>query len=231
MAAQNWQQLLGGVVPGFNAAFNAVQPHVANWFGGNQAAAGPASVTPPGGQTPGQPNLDPMQAGFMFGLGAGGGPGYGNPYGGMQGMDWKGLSQFLGDQQMRSMHPAVAAQLGAFQNFGPAMQGAMSQMGDQLQRNAAAQSAATNRDLQAQLLRENRHDQNQKWTMVYDALLKPQEYDYTDSSGNRQMRNESPLLKMFSQLLGGNRQQSQFSSQTNLGTAGTGGVGVPITFG
>lgn len=196
---------------------------------GPAAAAQPASVTPPGGQTPGQPNPDPAQSAFLAGMYAGGGPGYQNPFSGMQGMDWKGFSQFLGDQQMRSMHPAVAAQLGAFQNFGPAMQGAMSQMGDLLQRNAAAQSAATNRDLQAQLLRENRHDQNQKWTMVFDALLKPQAYDYQDANNNRQERMESPLLRIMSQLLTPNRSQSQFTSQTNLGTAG--GTGVPINFG
>jgi hypothetical protein len=118
-----------------------------------------------------------------------------------------------------------------------AMQGALGQMAGINSANAANSAAAQQRDMQAQLLREGRHDQNQKWTMLYDALLKPQMFTTMNPFGQVDNREMSPLVHALMQMA----QPQSYGSVGQYGASGYGGgfggfstpnaFGIPTVYG
>ena len=164
--------------PRFRAWLNTQQPL------GPQAGGGGFS---PGFQQ--GPNMNPILAAAMRSNGP---------------MNWQGAGQFAQAGNFANMNASDAVMAAGHQNFGGQMQGAMGQMGGLLQNNAAAQSAARDQALQTQLLREGRNDSNQKFTMLFNSLLAPnQRQEYRDLNGNTQSRMVSPLLQAFKDMMGG----------------------------
>lgn len=109
-----------------------------------------------------------------------------------------GQLPFMGQQDLqRSL-------LGSAQDFTRGMQGAYGQMGDIFADNANRSRKVNDQQFQAQLLREGRNDSNQKFTMLYDALLKPQMTQQFNTRTNSMEQNEvSPLLQLLSRFMPG----------------------------
>lgn len=77
-------------------------------------------------------------------------------------------------QAMNGMNPfeyGVTQGAMGLENHAGAMQGAMGQMGALQQSNAAAVGNARQQQTAVDLLREDRHDKNQKFSMLFKALL------------------------------------------------------------
>ncbi len=136
-------------------------------------------------------------------------------------INWQGAGDFAQRGAFASMDPSTSLMMQGQNNFGNQMQGAMGQMGGLLQNNAAAQRYGDDRALNTQLMREGRHDANQKFTMIFDALLKPsQREEYRDLNNNRQFRQVSPLLQAFKDMMGGGSQQSSSGFGSSMSSFG-----------
>lgn len=131
-------------------------------------------------------------------------------------MNWQGAGQFAQQANYSQMPASTAMMLSGHQNFAPQVQGAMGQIGGVLQGNADRIGAVRDQNLQAQLLRENRHDSNEKFTMLFKSLFEPTErVEYRDLNGNIQYRQGSPLLEILRQAVG---PRSTASSSASLRT-------------
>lgn len=151
----------------------------------------------------GQPNMNPILAAALRSSGP---------------MNWQGAGQFAQAGNFANMDAGNAIMSAGHMNFGNQMQGAMGQMGGLLQNNAAAQRQAQDQALQTQLLREGRHDSNQKFTMLFNSLLAPnQRQEYRDLNGNRQSRMVSPLLQAFKDMMGGSSMSGFGASMNSFG--------------
>lgn len=132
-------------------------------------------------------------------------------------MNWHGAGQFAQQANYSQMNPATAMFLSGQQNFAPQIGGAMGQIGDLLQGNAARVGAIRDQNLQAQLLRESRNDANQKFTMIFNELLGgKQRQEYRDLNGNIQYREVSPLLSLLERFLPGGQSSSMSSVNTRV---------------
>jgi len=133
-------------------------------------------------------------------------------------MNWQGAGDFAQRSAFANMNPSTSLMMQGQQGFGGQMQGAMGQMGGLMQNNANVMQNQQQQAMQAQLMREGRHDSNQKFSMVFDALLKPtQRQEYRDLNNNIQYRQVSPLLQAFKDMMGGGGSQSFGSSQSSFG--------------
>ena len=132
-------------------------------------------------------------------------------------INWAGMGNFAQQANYSQMPVGMAMMLSGQQNFTPQMQGAYDQLGSIMGGNADRIRQLNDANRQDTMVREGRHDSNQKWTMLYDALLKPRQGQVFDPRGNRYVDSESsPLLDMIKSLSGGGMQQG-------FGVAGAGG--------
>src|SRR5688572_4670944 len=106
--------------------------------------------------------------------------------------DWDGYTRFLGAAGQAAMPLGMSQLLGGVQGFGNAMHGAMGQLGGLQQQNASNTAQARQLADQMQMTREGRHDANQRFTMLYDALLKPKATPAYDRYGQLTEVTQSP---------------------------------------
>lgn len=119
-------------------------------------------------------------------------------------MNWQGAGNFAQQANYSQMPVGQSMLLSGQQNFMPQMQGAYDRMGGIFADNANRSRQVNDQQFQAQLLREGRNDSNQKFTMLYDALLKPQMTQQFNTRTNSMEQNEvSPLLQLLSRFMPG----------------------------
>lgn len=130
-------------------------------------------------------------------------------------MNWQGAQQFAQAGNYSQMPVGQAMLMSGQQNFMPQMQGAYDQMGGIINDNAQRSRQVNDQNLQAQLLREQRHDSNQKFTSIFDALLKPKQSQVFNTRTNSyEQQDVSPLLDLLARFMPGGAGSSSSSSVT-----------------
>lgn len=144
-----------------------------------------------------------------------------------QQFDFDALSRYLNFQDRRNTQLGVSPIIDAVQNYGGMMQGAMGQMAGLHGANANAMASANARADAMRLQREAAHDKNQKFTMLYDSLLKP------TMMWNYQAGREMPVSPLLTALGGGSLESMGFAppggNSQNQGVAG-GAMGMGGSF-
>lgn len=118
------------------------------------------------------------------------------------GFDWQGFTNYrIAEDAARSPF-GVPQMVSGFNNFAGNLQGGLGQMGAGLQANAQRSQEQQQQQMQMDFARQGRDEQNRRFNLLYDTLLKPRDTVLYDEGGMARTTQQSPLIQALMTLGG-----------------------------